>query len=1469
MKGKKKRLLAGTLALLLSCSTLLNTGITALASEQSEEHAQIQEVKQEEAASETLPELEEVKEQLTEEELVYAEDLTIKAGEPFDLETDYRGFQKNDEKVKVTFLKAEGDSGNSFDFNTPGSYQAFYCVDPLSGSPSYQIMRRIVVEARENSTQEPQGEVSQHTEDDSGEDGEADPDPEIPEVLTEEPEMPDAGAELIDLTPKEDKGMFLSVVPAAMEQQKGSNVHLVQGEKIPYPSNVGNYSTSYFTVNGHVAYCLESMKASPPTSDYVANEFESNPELQKVLYYGYGGAGDLTGSYLSGKTEDEKYVYTHIAASYAYAGEAGFTGCNYNDLVNAGVIAYINYLFGQEEPPKGELSLSSTKLNAVRDGNIQKTPNITLSGDHRNYVTLSVPENVTAHNLSKGTSVTNGKIQIYGGDTFYLSADLLLTGSYASGNLYGSVGKTWRTLVLTTGDSKQDIGVFESETAAPVSFSVQWLNMTRIELMKKDVNTQNPLSGAVYGIYTDKKCENLLMTMSATGTDGKAVSDYFDSALKTVYVKEITAPTGYKLNTEVYKVAVTAGKTMTVTATDERVTGKVKIAKIDKETLAFKAQGDSVLRGAVYGLYAKEDIVHPDGTTGVLYKQDSLIAQGVIGDDGTLEFSELYLGEMYVKEITPPEGYTLDTTKYEVSVTYEGQDVAEVTRDLTVKEQVKKQAFQLIKISEDGEQTETDLVAGAGFKVYLISDLTQVKNGKLKPANGESYTASDFKNYDFSKEQVAVTYENGTAVPVPELITDTKGYAVSPELPYGSYVVVESTTPENLKTIDPFVVNVENDSREPMQWRVFDDRPFEFLLKIVKKDAQTGNTVLKAGASYKIYDVTNKKYVEQVVQYPKKEKISVFETNEEGYLITPQELKCSTYRIEEVKAPEGFVRQGSEESLYDGTTIISPLEQTTKGTYKENPQSGIVITVSSNTAHQIDPDTGAAIVEVEQKNDEQVGSLLLTKKGEQLTEVTGDSVLAKVKALVSKVRNAVSGKEETGIYKGFKYEETGVEGAEFEIYAKDTIYSPDGAKDEAGNPVVRYEKDDLVAKLTTDENGTAVINNLPLGTYYLKEVVAGENFVLNTEQKEFTLTAEDDTQAVVYEGVTYKNERQKVFVSVEKKDSVTGEKLEGVIFGLYAAEDILSNQGEVLVEKDTLLEKKATDAKGTLTFDSDLPHGKYYVKEEVRKAGYLPNEEVWNVDATYENQNLAKIELNKEVENQPTETRITKTDATTGNELEGAKLQVIDKDGNVVEEWVSSKEEHVIYGLPEGSYTLHEELAPYEDGYVSASDVMFEVKEDGSVTKVEMKDEYSKVEISKTDLTTGKELEGAKLQIIRKDGTVLEEWITDGKPHSVEKLPVNEELTLREITAPDGYEIAEDVTFTLKDTMEVQKVEMKDARTPEKTTEKTNAPKTGDNQKIWAFVLLALASAGTATGVTVYRRKKSKMTDNKEETEEK
>lgn len=120
---------------------------------------------------------------------------------------------------------------------------------------------------------------------------------------------------------------------------------------------------------------------------------------------------------------------------------------------------------------------------------------------------------------------------MYGGDSFYFEAPLSVTGTFKSGKLYGSVGETWRTLVVSTGNGEQNIGVFESESASPVSFTVDWLEMTRISLIKKDAGTGNPLSGAVYGIYTDKACSNLLMKMSATNISGKTVSDYFDASL--------------------------------------------------------------------------------------------------------------------------------------------------------------------------------------------------------------------------------------------------------------------------------------------------------------------------------------------------------------------------------------------------------------------------------------------------------------------------------------------------------------------------------------------------------------------------------------------------------------------------------------------------------------------------------------------------------------------------------------------------------------------------------------------------------------------------------------------------------------------------------------------------------------------------------------------------------------------------
>lgn len=140
----------------------------------------------------------------------------------------------------------------------------------------------------------------------------------------------------------------------------------------------------------------------------------------------------------------------------------------------------------------------------------------------------------------------------------------------------------------------------------------------------------------------------------------------------------------------------------------------------------------------------------------------------------------------------------------------------------------------------------------------------------MKPGNGSYYTPEDFITYDYSKDETASYWENGKKITVPELFTDKKGYLKSPELPYGTYVVFESTVPENLKGIRPFIVQISEDSREPQVWRVFDDRPLQYYFKIVKKDAQTQKPVLDNSAAYKIYDVEAEKYVEMIVRYPKK-----------------------------------------------------------------------------------------------------------------------------------------------------------------------------------------------------------------------------------------------------------------------------------------------------------------------------------------------------------------------------------------------------------------------------------------------------------------------------------------------------------------------------------------------------------------------------------------------------------------------
>ena len=175
-----------------------------------------------------------------------------------------------------------------------------------------------------------------------------------------------------------------------------------------------------------------------------------------------------------------------------------------------------------------------------------------------------------------------------------------------------------------------------------------------------------------------------------------------------------------------------------------------------------------------------------------------------------------------------------------------------------------------------------------------------------------------------------------------------------------------------------------------------------------------------------------------------------------------------------------------------------------------------------------------------------------------------------------------------------------------------------------------------------------------------------------------------------------------------------------------------------------------------------------------------------------------------------TKVSISKTDIATGAEVPGAHLQIVDGEGNILAEWVTDGTPHYIERLPVGTLTLIETQAPTEDGYVRAENVTFEVLPTGEIQQVEMKDDFTKVEISKKDITNGEELRGAHLRITDADGSVVAEWTTDGQPHRIDRLQPGV-YTLTETTAPKGYRLAESVRFQVEESGHIQKVTMYDA----------------------------------------------------------
>ena len=813
------------------------------------------------------------------------------------------------------------------------------------------------------------------------------------------------------------------------------------------------------------------------------------------------------------------------------------------------------------------------------------------------------------------------------------------------------------------GESKNVELVYAGQTVEVQTGSATFLNERQkaaVRMEKQDEETKNPLSGGIYGLYAaeDIKVDGktvvpkgTLIEKATTGADGKAS---YKAELPINYsysIREIQAPELYLRNSEdtyTFTFKFTNDKEEKVnfsyTFTNKRVNATIDLVKEDSKT-GNSAQGDAVFEGAIYGLYAREDINHPDGRSGVLYKKDEQVATLTTDKAGKASVSNLYLGKYYLKEITPPVGYLLDEEEHDVNCNYEGDQVETVKRNTVSKEDVIKQPFQLIKAA-DNDKTDADLLKGAGFSAYLISSLTVKDDG----------------SYDFTNATPIVLTEDGKT----EMFTDERGYACSIPIPYGRYIVRETTTPHNFMPVDDFIVTVTENSSTPQVWRVLLDDEFKAKLKIVKQDDETKQPVLLANTEFKVYDLDAKKYVEQVTTYPNTVVHKSYFTDENGYLILPESLKCGNYRIEEVSAPDG---------------------------YTQNTQY-VEIKVDKNTAYQMDSVSGDAIITVTYENHPVKGKLVIHKSGETLKSFKKD----------------------------FVYEETSLEGAEFEIYAAEDIFTPDHQVDEQGNRHVIYAKDTLVKTVTTDKNGEAVIKDLPLGKYRVKETKTPAGFVLNPDSQEVSFIYKDQNTPEIEEKLEFSNERQKVELSVEKQDAETGKTLKGATFGLYNKEAISSGD-KVIVKADTLLQEITSNEKGKAAFTLDLPLGRYYVKELQAPAGYVSSDEILEFDATYQGQDVKTIKLKSVKKNQPTTVEVTKADITTGTELDGASMSVLDKDGNVIDSWTSVKDSpHVIKRLQVGkTYILREELAPY--GYLRATDVEFTISDTAEVQKVKMEDE--------------------------------------------------------------------------------------------------------------------------------------------------
>ena len=1047
-----------------------------------------------------------------------------------------------------------------------------------------------------------------------------------------------------------------------------------------------------------------------------------------------------------------------------------------------------------------------------------------------------------------------------------------------------------------------DLRVYDMSTGKAITYTVSEINVdTRYEVPKAQNVT---LTSGDVDLTVNVKFNNQLKTGSIkinkqsednqngdreftitgngktytikTGSDGIAIlSDipvYNSNNEKIVYtISEKNVPIRY---------VVPADQTATLTA-DATTTKKfknilkkftVEVTKQDSETSS--AQGDGTLSGAVYGIYR-------DGTLVDTYTTD---------ESGYFKTKEYVCGNYTVQEISPSEGYLLDETVYSVGAESENYCIEHNPLSKTVTEDVIKGNIAMIKHSDDGStQIETPEV-GAEFEVYLKSSgsyanaveterdhLTCDENGfaqtkdmpygiytvhqtvgwdgtefiadfdvnisengqtyrylinnakfesyikivKVDSETGKTipYEGAGFEIYDSNGQKISMTFSYPTPTTIDTFYTNSEGYLITPEvLPYGEYSLVEVQAPYGYaldKTPVAFSVSLENAEKE---------NSFT-IVKVEKQNtAQKGKiSVRKTGDIFTSVNMASSAY-----------------TDENGELVVNPTTYTPVFADGDLSGAVFQVIAVEDIVTLDGTTrayagdVVSEITTDENGYGETEP-----LYLGKYEVREIKAPYGY-VLNNEPKDVE------LTYAGQEFevrdtVNTAFENEYQSVRISLSKVMES---DELFGIYGKDCY--TSIR---FGLFAAEDITAADGSAIPA---------DGLLSEVSLDEDMAAKFDvQIPFGRYYVKEISTDEHYVLNGEK--YLVNFEymgQDIQNVDIDCGQFVNLLKRGRIEGHKTDDKS-EPLENAVFGLFTADC-------VKFSRDTAIMTAASDENGCFEF-TDVPFGQYIVREIESPRGYILSDKEYAVSIAEDGE---VIEIT--AENKPITVEISKRDVY-GNELVGAEMVLENADGETVDKWTSDGTNHIVSKLGAGEYVLKEIAAP--DGYVIATDIKFNVDVYGNVTVenvdstavsdngdplITMVDDTTKVQISKQDITTGEELPGATLQIIDEDGNVVEERVSTNEPHMIEgKLIAGKKYTLKEIIAPEGYEIANEIKFTVNADGTVTEVVMYDELTPDLETPPTviiDIPHTGVSADNSAELYLVATAVIMVFGMVICKR---------------